>query len=215
VPKFGGQTFRQQIATVASHPNAKILTITQWNEWTAVRFPCDSWIPRCNSQTKLHHDGAAIFMDQYDHEYNRDLEPGGWSGAAYYGIMKNEISMLKGPPAAQPHGSIEGNIDEIRDNSIRGWACARGHAAPVDVHLYVGGPYTIGQGVGVFRADQPSEAAVNSICGSGTSHRFVIPLDANFRAAHAGKSIHLHGITPQPGLVHGLLRNSGMLKVAP
>jgi hypothetical protein len=40
-------------------------------------------------------NGNKRFVDQYDVEYNRDLEPGGGLGDYYYQLMKRAIGLLR------------------------------------------------------------------------------------------------------------------------
>ena len=54
--------------------------VTGWNEWVAGRF--DEWAGV---------GGGAVFPDQFDHEYSRDIEPmlGGHGDDYYYQLMAN------------------------------------------------------------------------------------------------------------------------------
>lgn len=62
------------------HP--KIVTLTWWNEWTAQRFEVD---------------GEIHFVDNYNAEYSRDIEPmEGGHGDQYYKWMIEYISAYKG-----------------------------------------------------------------------------------------------------------------------
>lgn len=93
--------------------------------------------------------------------------------------------------------NVTGYIDGISGAHLVGWACSTGIETPIDVHLYVGG--AAGQGVGVSstRADLPAGAGVASACGTqGDAHGFRIPIDGGLIAAHQGKPIHVHGISP-------------------
>ena len=61
------------------HP--KVVTITWWNEWTAQRFIVD---------------GQTHFVDNYNQEYSRDIEPmEGGHGDLYYQWMKQYIAAYK------------------------------------------------------------------------------------------------------------------------
>lgn len=61
------------------HP--KVVTITWWNEWTAQRFIVD---------------GETAFVDNYNQEYSRDIEPmEGGHGDLYYQWMKQYIAAYK------------------------------------------------------------------------------------------------------------------------
>ena len=55
----------------------KVVTITWWNEWAAQRFE---------------EDGKSLFVDDYNEEYSRDIEPmEGGHGDQYYRWMKEYI----------------------------------------------------------------------------------------------------------------------------
>ncbi len=88
VPKFHGRTFLRQLETAYQHPEVPIVTITGWNEWIAQRMA-----PRGGSDTLP--NGNKIFVDAYNAEYNRDLEPGGGLGDYYYQLMKRGIALLR------------------------------------------------------------------------------------------------------------------------
>lgn len=61
----------------------KIVTLSWWNEWTAQRL-----------QLK---DGEYVFVDNYNREYSRDIEPmEGGHGDQYYKWMIEYISAYKG-----------------------------------------------------------------------------------------------------------------------
>ena len=61
------------------HP--KVVTLTWWNEWTAQRFIVD---------------GQTAFVDNYNQEYSRDIEPmEGGHGDLYYQWMKQYIAAYK------------------------------------------------------------------------------------------------------------------------
>ena len=70
-----------------------------------------------------------------------------------------------------------GYLDGIDVNGVaRGWTCDADRpweAIPVD--FYVNGQQTF---VLKAWANQPSEAAVNNLCGGGTAHRFVVQMPA-------------------------------------
>ncbi|MFC1890713.1 hypothetical protein ACFL4G_13250 [Thermodesulfobacteriota bacterium] len=90
-PKNYGKTFRKQFETLFKNPRAPIATITGWNEWIAQRQPCDH-TPACSCAE--HPDGC--FVDAYDIEYNRDIEPGvNEMGDYYYRLMKSCIEIFR------------------------------------------------------------------------------------------------------------------------
>ncbi|MBO5042019.1 MAG: hypothetical protein J6D87_03550 [Clostridia bacterium] len=61
----------------------KIVTLSWWNEWTAQRLQLE--------------DGEYVFVDNYNREYSRDIEPmEGGHGDQYYKWMIEYISAYKG-----------------------------------------------------------------------------------------------------------------------
>jgi hypothetical protein len=96
VPKFQGRTFVRQFETAATVADLPVALITGWNEWMAQRFCLDgrSGATELNCTTGNDHwpDGSKIFVDQYDAEYNRDIEPSrSPPGDYYYRLMKHCI----------------------------------------------------------------------------------------------------------------------------
>ena len=76
----GGKFFYEQWKEAFRiHP--KVVTLTWWNEWTAQRFIVD---------------GQTAFVDNYNQEYSRDIEPmEGGHGDLYYQWMKQYIAAYK------------------------------------------------------------------------------------------------------------------------
>ena len=83
----------------------KIITLTWWNEWTAQRL--------------LTEDGEYVFVDNYNQEYSRDLEPmEGGHGDQYYQWMIQYIAAYKGHlecPVLVEEG-YEDKVDEFVEN---------------------------------------------------------------------------------------------------
>lgn len=76
----GGKFFYEQW-TEAFKIHPKVVTITWWNEWAAQRFIID---------------GETCFVDNYNQEYSRDIEPmEGGHGDKYYQWMKQYIAAYK------------------------------------------------------------------------------------------------------------------------
>jgi hypothetical protein len=91
VPKHGGRTFRRQFQTLFDNPETPIATITGWNEWIAQRTPCGQH-PTCPCASFP--DGC--FLDQYDIEYSRDIEPGqNERGDFYYDLLTSCIDLYR------------------------------------------------------------------------------------------------------------------------
>lgn len=87
--------------------------ITGWNEWVAGRF--DKWY-KYTGRDSYYPD--ALFVDQYNHEYSRDIEPmkGGHTDSYYY-QMVNYIRRFKGvrpsPPVSRPGDiTVDGRFDD-------------------------------------------------------------------------------------------------------
>jgi hypothetical protein len=110
-----GRFFEEQWKRVhAKKP--KITMVTQWNEWTAQHFecgqpshPCPAYFLGRKTRRDTVIDGVAIpgtsvFIDVYNREFNRDIEPmkGGWTDNYYY-QMVSHVRRIKGiPPMAKP-----------------------------------------------------------------------------------------------------------------
>jgi len=79
----------------------QLVMITQWNEWIAQRFVCsaDGCQPMLGKPTT---EGQSWFVDGYNREYNRDMEPmkGGWTDNYYYQMLSN-VRKYKGMDAPQ------------------------------------------------------------------------------------------------------------------
>lgn len=109
--------------------------------------------------------------------------------------------------------TVTGYVDGLSAGDISGWACSTKINSSIDVHLYLGGPYGTGTGIGSYRADLASEAAVASACqASGTAYRFRIPVTSEMVLNHGGKTIYVYGISPV-GASNNLLGNSGAFRV--
>ena len=75
--KFHGRTFINQFQTAFERPNHKFIMITGWNEWIA----------------GPHRVGNRLeFIDAFDFQRNRDIEPSRSEGTYYYFLMKHLIS---------------------------------------------------------------------------------------------------------------------------
>lgn len=90
-PKHRGLTFRKQFERAFTWPETPIITITGWNEWIAQRQRCGQH-PTCPCAT--YPDGC--FLDQWDIEYSRDIEPGANAmGNYYYELMAACIALFR------------------------------------------------------------------------------------------------------------------------
>ena len=96
----------------------EILFFTGWNEWTAQRQKPDA-------------SPAPYFVDQYNHEFSRDIEPlSGGFGDNYYYLMADFIRRFKGAsglPAFNQRKdiAIDGSFADWKDVAAR-WADDRG-----------------------------------------------------------------------------------------
>jgi hypothetical protein len=85
--------------------------VTGWNEWVAMRFGPDA---------PFQHIGAVNFVDTFNEEYSRDIEPmKGGHGDSYYYQLARYIRRYKGvrpPEAAGPPKTIriDGALDDWR-----------------------------------------------------------------------------------------------------
>jgi len=151
------------------------------------------------------YNSAGQLMWQYDNATT--------NGTSYIYLGKKLVASRRASTSVVL-GSI-GQVTSGSDAAVPGWACASGVAAPIVVHLYVGGPAGTGTAIGAWTADEPSEQAVQDAChSSGTAHRFTIPLTEAIRAQYAGQSIYIHGISPTGG-DNSLLDGSGVFVVPP
>jgi RHS repeat-associated protein len=113
---------------------------------------------------------------------------------------------------------VIGHIDGVGPDAggtyrIRGWACSTGRDQPILVQVFAGGSVGTGTEVGLYNANQPSEAAVASACkANGTTYRFSIPLSAATRQQHANKKIYIHGFSPV-GAPNSLIAGSGTFTI--
>jgi hypothetical protein len=88
----------------ADSVDAPMLFVTGWNEWTAGAWNADAgmasafnFLGKALDQTP----GSWFFVDEFNSEYNRDIEPmkGGYGDNYYYQLMAN-IRKYKGMPVA-------------------------------------------------------------------------------------------------------------------
>jgi len=97
--------------------NPEFIFITGWNEWVMGRFL--EWWKYTAKKDSYYPD--ALFVDQYNHEYSRDIEPmkGGHTDSYYYQLIDN-IRRYKGVrelSKACPTKtiSIDGDFEERKD----------------------------------------------------------------------------------------------------
>jgi hypothetical protein len=97
---FFGEQWRRALEV-----KPEFIFITGWNEWVAMRFTDGAATQMCGQPIAK---GDTYFVDQYNEEYSRDIEPmrGGF-GDNYYYQMADNIRRYKGvqdiPPADGQH----------------------------------------------------------------------------------------------------------------
>ena len=101
-----GLYFDEQWKHALPH-DPEFLFITGWNEWLAQRFLSDGTM---TFQGRVLPAGETFFVDLYDQEFNRDIEPmrGGYGDNTYWQMAAN-IRRYKGArpvPAASPAKTI-------------------------------------------------------------------------------------------------------------
>jgi hypothetical protein len=90
-PKLRGLTFRRQFETLLLNPDTPIALISAWNEWIERRTPCGE-NPACPCD--IYPSGC--FIDLYDVERSRDLEPGrNEMGDYYYRLLADCIALFR------------------------------------------------------------------------------------------------------------------------
>ncbi|URV27507.1 hypothetical protein [Burkholderia gladioli] len=106
--------------------------------------------------------------------------------------------------AGQVIGGVDGFGRDASGNPVlSGWTCQVGNPAPIQVDLYLNQPYSPQAGAagffaGRFAANQPSEPAIASQCGTGgANYRFSITLASSQYLA--GSSVFAYGILPTGG----------------
>lgn len=116
-----GRNFTEQWKRVAE-VNPRLIMITQWNEWVAQRFlaTADSKPAFLGRQLA---EGETYFVDCYNQEYNRDIEPmeNGHSDNHYY-LMVDQIRRFKGLPTPPPPPPA---LSVSIDGAFSDWAAAR------------------------------------------------------------------------------------------
>ena len=110
-----GLCFSEQ-AEQALEIDPEFLMITGWNEWSAMRFTDGNSNMMCGKPIKL---GDTYFVDDYNHEFSRDIEPlRGDFGDNYYYQMADIIRRFKGV-SEQP---VYSKLHEISLDDMSTWA---------------------------------------------------------------------------------------------
>ena len=104
-PKHYGKTFRKQFETLLNNPETPIATITGWNEWVVGRWACGSLACDCNNAFDK---AYGCFLDQFTHEYNRDIEPAkNATGDYYYRLVQSCIKLFRAGKRCTPDNAGE------------------------------------------------------------------------------------------------------------
>ena len=112
-------------------------------------------------------------------------------------------------------GRVIGFVDFVRGNAVHGWACQKGEAESLSVHIYVGGPAGSGSFLKAGTANRASEPAVARECDTGFDrYRYVIPFTDGEVQRNANSAVFVHGIARVPGVPNDLLQNSGRFLVS-
>lgn len=110
---FTGRNFAEQWEhALAVDP--EFVFVTGWNEWIAGRFP---------QNDAFHAMGPVSFVDQFNHEYSRDIEPvrGGHTDSYYYQLVSyvRRFKGVRAPETAGPPRTMKINGDFAK------WRAAR------------------------------------------------------------------------------------------
>ena len=94
IPKFNGKTFVKQFQTVFENPDIPIVTISTWNEWIAQRGCKNTQGQDIQDMSQC--DESKRFVDLFDIEYSKDIEPAkNEKGDFYYQLMKSCITKYR------------------------------------------------------------------------------------------------------------------------
>jgi hypothetical protein len=104
---FSGRNFAEQWRR-ALQVDPEFIFITGWNEWIALRF---------DRHAPFHASGPVTFVDEFNGEFSRDIEPvKGGHGDAYYYQMIADIRRYKGvrplPPVKPQPITIDGRFED-------------------------------------------------------------------------------------------------------
>ncbi len=103
---------------------APILLVTGWNEWKAGAWPTNKDLAGAADfkfQDRKMHEGDFYFVDEFNDEFNRDIEPmkGGYTDNFYYQFiarMRKYKGMMPPQKTSAPQTiSIDGKFDEWKE----------------------------------------------------------------------------------------------------
>ncbi len=106
---FSGPNFQEQWVR-ALELDPEVVFVTGWNEWTAIRL---RKFGEFREGRDAIHPGGGLFVDEYDWEYSRDIEPmKGGHGDNYYYQLVAAVRRFKGVrPRPMPTGPSAIEID--------------------------------------------------------------------------------------------------------
>lgn len=171
----------------------------------------------CQSGGSAHRFALPISLAQRQHMAGQRISVHALSpqGAQHNAVLTG--SNTHTIPAAPVTGNIHGVTRDGEWNYfVEGWACSLGVDAPIDVHVYAGGPADGGGAlIASARADGASGTDVASACQAhGSAYSFKVHLTESVRNAHSNRGIHVHAISPVGG-PHLTIGNSGAFPVPP
>jgi len=104
-------------------------------------------------------------------------------------------------PMPTPPGPVVGNVEGFTGNIFHGWACDKRMERSIDVHFYLDAPAGQPGAIGPFvvTASGLRETAVGSACGTSTlTHGWTVDV-TSAKAAYAGRTIYVYGISVSGG----------------
>ncbi len=122
-----------------------------------------------------------------------------------------QVSASSATPTPTPSPSNLGYFDLPNCRNITGWACNSASNNPVQVKIF-SGDGAAQQLVSTLTAQEPSENAVDTLCGSA-NHRFTIPIPDRLKT-NTNQTIHGFGINAQ-GAQYELKQSPMTLNCAP
>lgn len=133
-------------------------------------------------------------------------------GGAYNQAIGNLSALTI--PTATIIGDVAGIVNDNWNFSVQGWACSVGVNSPTMVHVFAGGPYGTGTYLGDVVGTLVPNDDVKAACQGQGAYWFALHLTHDIRAAHGGKPIYVHGISPA-GQENLLISRSGTFTVPP
>lgn len=97
----------------------KVVMVTQWNEWVAMRFISDGKNQSDIYAARKAPVGTSFFVDVFSPEFNRDIAPmkGGYGDNYYYQLISH-VRRFKGLDSGEEYSNLK---DIIIDGSFTDW----------------------------------------------------------------------------------------------